>query len=119
MLVMGMNSRGGICSFCHWKLAVGGHHGFEAVRDFEVVVLTQVVVVGEVHGLMVVAVPERGEHGGDVGAVVAAWEALGVGDVGVALDASVLRHLHVFPAGHGVDAVVVALIVAEECAAEL
>ena len=70
-------------------------------------------------GLVVVAVPEVGQHCRDVGALVAAWEALRVGNIVIVLDTAVLGHLHVLPSGHRVNIVVVALEVTEEGGVEL
>ena len=75
--------------------------------------------MGEVVGVVVVAVEDAREHGGNIAAAVALGETLRVGDVFLLLDTAVLAHLHVFPGGHGVHVVVFATVVAEDGSPEL
>ena len=101
------------------EFEVLGHDGLEAVGHFEVAVFAEVVAMGEVVGVVVVAVEDIREPGRNVATAVALWEALRVGDVLVALDTTVLCHLHVLPRRHRVHVVVFAEVVAEDGASEL
>ena len=67
-----------------------------------------IVPMGEIIGLLVIAVENIGERRGYVACAVFLGEALRVGNVFFLIDSSIFAHLHVFPCAYNVHVIMFA-----------